>query len=265
MINHLGTRRRAGFILRLEEHPNHARQGSAGVSSARLSHIDQCVERHLKANGRCHFDHGCSEHNGDYKGTRVVVCYSRPLLCSRRWYSSGIDSWPLCVPQIENKKHSLTPRGRSLTPRGRSLTPRGRRVVGPVRSREWLAPSVHLQSAFQNPESRIQNPVSALRRPANPPPVKGRRNIAWTRCCTPKTQVTIVYRFEDLISDPRNHAPWREPLPSAAVMELGGAVGRTAAGKSPTARIPSARLHRRAGVSIARRRAWHRQSTVAGG
>ena len=89
--------------------------------------------------------------------------------------------------------------------------------------------------------------------------------IAWSGCCTPKTPITMVDGFEDLVSHPRNHAAWREPLPSAAVMKLGGAVGRAAAGKSPTARIPSARLHRRAGVSVARRRAWNRQSTMAGG
>jgi hypothetical protein len=100
--------------------------------------------------------------------------------------------------------------------------------------------------------------------PSRIEPVKERRNIAWTRCCTSMTPITIVYRWEDLVSEPRNHAAWWEPVRSAAAMELGGVIGREAAGKSPTDQISSARLYCRADLSIARRRAWHRQSPVAG-
>jgi len=51
----------ASFILRLEEHPDHARQGSAGVSSARVGHIDPCVEQQVELNRVGHFLESCSD------------------------------------------------------------------------------------------------------------------------------------------------------------------------------------------------------------
>jgi hypothetical protein len=70
---------------------------------------------------------------------------------------------------------------------------------------------------------------------------------------------------ENLVTGPRNHATWLNWLSGAAVMELGGAVGRATTGRSPSAGIPAEGLLRRNGVSVARRRAWHRRSAVAGG
>ena len=70
---------------------------------------------------------------------------------------------------------------------------------------------------------------------------------------------------EDRVSDWRIPADRRELLPIATVMELEGAIGHASAGNNATARISSARLENRDRVSLARRRAWRRQSTVAGG
>ena len=54
----------------------------------------------------------------------------------------------------------------------------------------------------------VASQLSLRRRPSRHRglPSKGDRNIASTRCCSPKIQVTMVHRLEDLIPDPRNHA-----------------------------------------------------------
>ena len=80
----------------------------------------------------------------------------------------------------------------------------------------------------------------------------------------PRTPNNVVDGLVDFVSDLWNHAAGWRPPSRAVRIKLGGAVGHEAAGESPSARIPSTHLPGRAGMSVARRRAGHRPSTMAG-